>query len=280
MSNPYSILGVTLNSSDENIKKAYRKLAQKYHPDKPDGNTEKFKEINAAYHSIISGSAEQPQPFTTGRRPNPMDDFNDMFRKHMGGGNPRPGFKGGGWSEPPKQEEYKNPDLTIQVSSSLEEAFAGFTRHVNYEVPGRLGGKTFKDIQFPAGAYHGLKLRYNSDGPRIIENIPAGDLLVELVVDSHDIWIPDWNEQSITTTIDVSLKNAMFGTSHQIEDLENTMLEFQIPGGTQHGTKLRIRERGLIKFKKATRGHAFIILNVNIPKLDKSKMEEKLIDVF
>lgn len=272
MQSPYDILGVTRNSSEDSIKKAYRELAQKHHPDKPGGSTEKFKEINAAYHAIISGKADDPPPFTTGTRRGPFDDFNDIFRQHF-----HHGFDNR--TQPP-QEEYKNPDFTVQIHSSLEEAHTGFKRHINYELPGRLGGNTFRDVQFPQGSYHGLKLRFNSEGPRIIENIKPGDLMVELVVGQHEIWKPSWKEQSITTNVRISLRDAMFGATKQIKDIDGTMLEYHIPSGSQHGSKLRIKRKGLVRFKKSARGHAYIILNIEIPKLDESKLEEKLVDVF
>jgi len=270
MQSPYDILGVTRNSPDGDIKKAYRELAQKFHPDKPGGNTEKFKEINAAYHSIVSGSADQPPPFTSSRR-NPFNDFDDIFKSH---------FNHGFDTNTPPKQEYFNPDFTIQTNCTLEEAHNGFKRHLNYVLPGRLGGSTFKDVLFPPGAYHGLKLRFNGDGPRIIENVKAGNLLVELIVDRHPIWKPEWLEQSITANVKITLKDAMFGATKVIEDLDGTRLEYQIPAGSQPGSRLRIKEKGLQRFKKLARGHAFIILNITVPKLNKSQLGNKVVDVF
>jgi curved DNA-binding protein len=272
MQSPYDILGVTRNTTEDNIKKAYRELAHKHHPDKPGGSTEKFKQINAAYHSIISGKADDPPPFTSSNRGNPFEDFNDIFRSH---------FKNGfGNRQQQPESEYKNPDFTIQTNCTLEEAHNGFKRHLSYVLPGRMGGQTFRDIQFPNGSYHGLKLRFNNDGPRIIENIAPGDLFVELKVDDHKIWKPNWKEQSLTSNVKVSLKDAMFGATKQIEDIDGTKLEYMVPAGSQHGSKLRIREKGLLRFKKPVRGHAFIVLNISIPKLKESQLEEKIVDVL
>lgn len=273
MQSPYDILGVTRNSSSDTIKKAYRELAHKHHPDKPGGSTEKFKEINAAYHSIISGKADDPPPFTSGNRGNPFDDFNDIFRSHF-----NHGFDSA--HRAPQQSEHRNPDFTLQTNCTLEEAHTGFKRHINYMLPGRTGGQVFRDVQFPPGSYHGLKLRFNGDGPRIIENIAPGDLLVELLVGKHKLWKPSFKEQSLTANVKISLKEAMFGATRIIEDIDGTKLEYQVPAGSQHGSKLRIKEKGLIRFKKSARGHAFIVLNISIPKLDNSQLEEKIVDVF
>jgi curved DNA-binding protein len=268
MKNPYDILGVSKSSSTEEIKRAYRKLAQKWHPDKPTGDSEKFKELNDAYKKIISGEAGQPQPgFTHGHRRGPFDDLHEFMRR-TGNGH----FS---WDpEPPPRP--RNPDVNVRVECKLSDTFEEFTVHVNFRKPNdnRVHSKR---VTWPKGAYHGMKIKYGGEGGILMKDADPGDLYMELVVVTNEYWTTNWQSLTAEGTVQISVKKAMLGGHEEIIDPSGEHISVTIPAGTQHGTKLRLKEKGLLKFRSAVRGPAILNVQVVIPSID--DMNKRVVDL-
>lgn len=275
--NPYEILGVKPGASDDEIKRAYRKLASKHHPDKG-GDTKKFQEIQAAYESLTSGGAQAggPQPasgpggfhFHFGGRGGPFGGFEDLFRFH------------GQEFDPEGQSGFgRNPDITVRVTCTLEEADQGFSRGIQFLAPQETSNR-HRVVEFPAGSYSGLKVRYTGEGGRLVPSRPAGDLYVELIVQPHYFWETIEGTQDLRARVNVTLREAMVGTSLKIQDITGTGIEVTVPAGTQPGANLRLRGRGVKSLHTNHRGDAYIEIRVQIPALRPEDLNRPIIDIL
>lgn len=281
--NPYHILGVQPGASDDEIKKAYRRLASKHHPDKG-GDTKRFQEIQAAYDALTSGSQDTggPQPAggpggfhfhfgTRGGNPfagGPFAGFEDLFRFHREEFDPD-GFGG----------VARNPDITVRVRCTLEEAHQGFSRNIQFLAPQEHTQRQ-RTVEFPPGSYSGLKVRYTGEGGRLVPNKPAGDLYVELVVDPHPFWEIIDGGQNIRGRVSVALKDALIGTTISVQDITGSRIEVSVPAGTQPGTNLRLRGRGLKNVHNARCGDAYIEIQIQIPALKAEDLQRPAIDIL
>lgn len=281
--NPYHTLGIKPGASDDEIKKAYRRLASKHHPDKG-GDTKRFQEIQAAYDALTSGSPQQggPQPsggpggfhFHFGNRGgnpfhgNPFAGFEDIFRFHREEFDPD-GFGG----------VVRNPDITVRVTCTLEEADRGFSRGIQFLAP-QENTPRHRVVEFPAGSYSGLKVRYTGEGGRMTPSRPPGDLYVELTVQPHHFWQVIEGSQDLRAQIQVTLRDAMIGTALKIQDISGNDIEVTVPAGTQPGSNLRLRGRGMRNLHTSNRGDAYLELQVQIPALTPEDLKRPAIDIL
>ncbi len=272
---PYRTLGVERGASDDDIKRAYRKLASLHHPDKG-GDTKRFQEIQAAYEAITSGQADQPQGaagpggfhFHWGGRGDPFrgfPGFEDLFRQSSSE------FE---FNNGPRA---RNPDVNLSVDCSLEEAHHGFTRTLNYTVHGE--GQKSITVTFPPGSYPGLKVRYSGEGSRMMKGQPAGDLYCEISVRPHEFWRADFQHRDLMGLQEISVKEAMFGTELEVTDIDGNRIAVTVPAGTQPGAKLRLRDRGFNNLRGHTRGNAYIEIMVRIPKLTEKDLDRRIVDL-
>lgn len=272
---PYRVLGVNRGASEDEIKKAYRRLASQHHPDKG-GSKERFQEIQAAYDAITSGQANQPQGaggpggfhFHWGGRGNPFGGFpgfDDIFRHNSGefdfGNGP----------------QRRNPDVNVAVDCTLEEAHRGFSRGVSYFLQ-QEGQKTIT-VSFPPGSYPGLKVRYPGEGSRMVSG-PPGDLYCEIRVTPHSFWRPDFEHRDLQGRVEIGLKEAMLGTEINIKDIDGSDIAVTIPAGTQPGTNLRLRNKGFNHLRGHLRGNAYLEILVQIPRLNPEDLEKRIIDIL
>ena len=284
----YETLGVNDNASGDEIKKAYRKLARKYHPDvnKSPEAEEKFKEINAAYE-ILSDSDKKRQydmhgdnmfggqsfhDFAGGQAGGA--DLDEILRSMFGGGGmggQSAGFGGfgggfgGGFAEP-------DLDLETSIMISFNTAVTGGKHAINFQ------GNNF-DIKIPAGIKNGEKLRVKGKGQQ--HGSRVGNLYIKVqVADS-----PDYTREGddLTKEVDISLKTALFGGKVIIPTLYKE-ITMKVPAGVRSGQKLRVKEQGVINRKSQVMGDLYIKLNVILPKVEaldedlKALMQEKLPD--
>jgi DnaJ-class molecular chaperone len=263
MNNPYSILGVQENASDEEIKKAYRRLAKQHHPDRPDGNEEQFKRISEAYDAIKSGNVHQQQTYgprgwnQPGPPPWPFSD--EMFNEQFGVFTNRP---------------KRNNDTRIQVSITLNELLTQATRSVNLKFHN--GRSRQVVINIPRGVTHGTEVRYAKYGEDTIPNVPPGSLFVVFLVDTGNNYILE--EYNLIHRLNINVKEAMLGTDKIIKTADNRNLKLNIKPGTQSKTRLRIPQGGLPR-NNAPSGDMFVELNVVIPKLTPDDSEIKIKDL-
>jgi curved DNA-binding protein len=248
----YAILGVERGAGADEIKKAYRKLAQKHHPDvsKEKGAEERFKDIAEAYQTLKDpqkraaydqlGSGFQPgQDFRPppewaqqfgGGAPGGFSfedlDLSDLFESFAGRGR---GARPGG---PIPGRDY---EATVQLS--IEDAFAGAQLDLD------LGSKAIK-ARIPRGATDGQRLRLRGQGGKGVNGGRDGDLYLNIVLAPHSLYRP--SEHDLYLDLPLTPWEAALGATVEVPTLAGAV-NVKIPAGTTSGRRLRIGKKGLPK---------------------------------
>ena len=280
----YKILGVKKTASDSEIKKAYRKLAMKYHPDHTKGDKtaeETFKKISEAY-SVLSDKEKRQQYDTFGsagfqQRYSQEDIFrgsdfesilNELFggsgRFGGGGRGMRFSFDGGGPFGSYQRQQKAHPkgsDLEYELSLTLEEVAAGTQKIVSFQHKGRSEKIT---VKIPKGMISGKKLRIAGKGEPSPYGGPAGDLYIKSKVLNHPIY--DVQAQDLYINRDIKLSEAILGTNISVPTLSGKELKLKIPAGTKHKTKMRLSGHGLPLMNGKSQGDLYVHIHVNMPK--------------
>jgi curved DNA-binding protein len=278
----YETLGVSENASTEEIKKSYRKLARKYHPDinKDESAVDKFKEINAAYE-VLSDTQKKSQYDMHGDSMFGGQNFHDfaqgqgggvdldeILRQMFGGGGGGGGFggMGGGFGS------FGGPDLDTQarITVPFMVSIIGGKHNVS------ANGQSF-DIKIPAGIKSGETMRVRGKGKQYQGQ--AGDLLIQVEVSNSDEY--ERKGDNLYKTFDVPLKEALFGGKIAIETPEKEV-SLKVPQNTKNGQKFRLKGKGVADRKTAMKGDLYLVANVVLPDVDtldadlKKVLEEKL----
>jgi curved DNA-binding protein len=290
----YQVLGVPKKATGSEIKKAYRKLAMKYHPDHTKGDKsaeEKFKQVSEAY-AVLSDPEKRKQydQFGTAgfkQRYSQEDifkgfDFSDIFREFgfgsniFGGGRRGGGMRfsfggapfGAGGAE---EGALKGSDLVYELPLSIAEAATGARKTVNFQHEGRTEHLT---VKIPKGMISGKKIRLAGKGASSPHGGVAGDLYIKAKVyndatfslDGHDVYI---NQP-------IKLTDALMGTRVKVPTLEGTTMSIKVPPGTNHRTKMRIAGRGVPHMTGGGQGDLYILVLVEMPK-SLSEKQQKLV---
>jgi DnaJ-class molecular chaperone len=259
----YATLGLKRNASDAEIKKAYRGLAMKHHPDRG-GDEKKFKEISQAYDYL--SDPEKKQIIDLGGDPNAqpgMGGFNQgPFEFHFNTGNLNDMFGNFGFGGFGRQPQRRNKSLSVNVEVSLEDVLTGKDFTAEVSIPGR---NKMINIQIPPGIEHGQQIRYEGMGDNTIPNLKPGDLLVNVFVKEHTVFKRENTSLIIDKELDVW--DAILGTPMEIVTLDKKTLTITIPPGTQPDTVLSCRGEGLPNMRTRQRGNLLIKIKVTIPKL-------------
>jgi curved DNA-binding protein len=286
----YQILGVNKNASDEEIKRAYRKLAMKYHPDKNPNKKEaeeRFKEINEAY-AVLSDKEKRKQYDTYGaegfrQRFTQEDifrgfDFDEILSGLFGGRGRREFryggrggfdfgdfFSGQGAYQDMGRMPQKGEDILYELPISLEEAASGGEKRISYRKNGKIEEIS---VKIPRGIETGKKLRLVGKGMEGRRGSPPGDLYLQISVRGHPVFTREGDDLIVEK--EIGFPEAVLGTTIEVPTLEGKK-RVKVPPGTQSHTKMRLKGLGMPRFQKEGRGDEFVKVLVRVPK----KINEK-----
>lgn len=340
----YEVLGVSKNATDEEIKRAFRRLAKQYHPDinKEPGAAEKFKEIGEAY-SVLSDANKRRQ----------YDQFGHAAFQNAGGAGGFSGFDAGdinlddilndlfggsfgfgGFSQGRRASSRRGQDERVLLNLTFEEAVFGCEKDIklNLDVTcpscngkggfnenscptcggtGRVleqqqtifgymqtqktcpdckgSGKTYEKIcdecrgkgivsktktftvTIPEGVDDGYQLRLSGKGNAARNGVAAGDIYIEFKIKDHPLFERD--NQDIYLKVPTTIAEAALGCKKEIPTLSGNVI-LEIKAGTQHGTKLKLKGKGIKTPNSLMRGNMYAIIDIIIPtKLDRNQKE-------
>ncbi|RUM69255.1 MAG: J domain-containing protein [Sulfurovum sp.] len=279
----YETLGVNEHASADVIKKAYRKLARKYHPDvnKDESAIEKFKEINAAYE-VLSDKKKKDEYDMYGdqifggqnfhdfaQNQGSSVDLDDLLKSIFGGGS---GFGGGGFGGGNASSD--ELDQRINITIAFYVSVKGGKHNVS------LNNESF-DIKIPAGIKSGETLRVRGKGS-VGRMGKRGDLLIKVEVSPSPVF--ERKDNDLYMSMDVNLKTALFGGKVTITSLINDDITLKVPQNTKNGQKFRVRGAGVIDRKTSLKGNLYLTANIVLPNIDdldddfKKILEENLPD--
>lgn len=278
MKDPYSVLGVPKSSTDAELKKAYRTLAKKLHPDINDGDekiADHFKEVSAAYALLRDKDLRAKYD-----RGEINADGSDKgfagggFHPHAGGGGGRfgDGFDpeeifssifGGRRQQRPRQQKGQNQ--TYQLRVEFLEAIKGGKKNITLE-----NNKTL-NMTIPENVREGQKIRLKGQGGQGMAGGPAGDALIEVLIKPHAFFRCEGND--IHLDLPITLAEAVIGEKVNIPTIDGTVA-MTIPKGSSSGRIMRLKGKGAADPKTKVRGDQYVKLQIMLPSEPDADLEK------
>lgn len=283
--NPYKILGVKEDATQDEIKKAYRKLAKKHHPDLNPGNKQneaKFKEISHAYDQVGTpdarakfdrGETEQGQYQHAGDQGRQWSSFYDTqknkgrysqsfadtfgdedFFEHLFG----KGRQG-------RTRVPENEDVHYQMEIDFSESIKGGDKIITLA-----NGKNLK-IKIPPGINSGAKLRFKGQGSHDDPNSPPGDAYVQINVIPREGWSREGND--IEMELPLSFIESLLGAEVSVPTMHGPVM-LKIPSGVSSGSKLRIKGKGVITDE--VQGNQIVKIKIVMPKIPSPELQNEI----
>ena len=274
--NYYELLGVPRDASQDQIKKSYRKLARKYHPDvskEADAET-RMQELNVAYDTLSDAEKKReydfqldhPEGFAQfGGQPGHggFSGFEDLFGRFGSG------FGGGNYQyqqrSRPKQA-HKGEDQHASIEVDLEIAYTGATQSITLQIPTlnaygepEVQRKTLQ-VKIPKGLKDGQQIRLSGQGQSGINGGPNGDLYIEVRYRANERWHADGAD--VYMTVDAAPWEAALGQSISVRMLDGSAVQVSLPENARSGQQLRLKNKGI---PNKTPGHLYLVLNIVNP---------------
>ena len=288
----YKILGLKKSATESEIKKAYRKLARKYHPDlNPDDKTaeKKFKEINEA-NEVLSNPENRKKYDKYGKDWQHADafesqkqrsqhqqssqyggfegaeDYSDFFASMFGGGNAG-GFSGFGGG---RSAKFKGQDYNAELQLNLTDVYKKHKQTLT------VNGKNIR-LTIPAGIENGQTIRIKGHGGKGVNGVANGDLLIKFKINNNTKFKRDKN--NLHLTVDLDLYKAILGGEIFIETL-NGKVKLKVKPETQNETKVKLKGKGFPIYKKEGQfGDLYITYRIKIPTNLSSKEKELFVEL-
>lgn len=262
----YDTLKVTETASQDDIKKAYRRLASKHHPDKG-GSKDEFQRIEEAYR--VLSDPQQRQQYDLERRgfggrtrfhwnqdTDGMPDLDDIFAQF--------GFRPGRGQDPRERmrQPRRNKDIKVEIPLSLEETLQSSAKVINIQTSN--GRHETVNITIPRGVEDGSTIKYPGLGDNFFESLARGDMYVVIRVLPHPMFRVSNND--LICSIQISAYDAILGKEVEIRSIDGKTFLLSVGPGTQNGTKLRIKDQGLYSAEHNARGNLLVEVMVSVPK--------------
>ncbi|MEQ8582827.1 MAG: J domain-containing protein [Marinoscillum sp.] len=280
----YSVLGIDKKSTSEAIKKAYRKLARKYHPDLNPNDKDaeqKFKEINEA-NAVLSDATNREkydkygkdwkhaEEFERNRQSRASSqshgsenfsesDYSDFFESMFGGG-----FSGHSQG---RQVKFKGPDYNAELQLDIRDIYVTHKRTLTVD------GKNIR-LTIPAGVKDGQVIKIKGQGGPGVNGGPKGDLFLRFSISNHTVFKQDGN--NLHTTVDLSLYEALLGGEVTIDTFDGKA-KLKVKPETQNGTRVKLKGKGFPMYKKEGQfGDLYVTFRVVLP----TKLTDQEKDLF
>lgn len=248
----YSVLGLNKSASQDDIKKAYRKLASKHHPDRG-GEEEEFKKVQEAYD--ILSDPEARQHYDNPHAQMDMDEFWQNFNRQF------------------RHRPYaKNANIDLSVTVTAYEIFEPIQKVVVAKIDGI---NVTREITIPAGINHGSTIRFKGLGDNRYPQMPPGDLRITVHVTMPGGWHK--NRLDLHTTVDVDVFDAIIGCKKTVENLNKKRLELKIPAGCKPEQILKLKGQGYSAQGRV--GDLYVHVNLTIPRATTEEQQQAIATV-
>jgi len=266
----YSILGVSKNATDAEIRKAYKKQSMQHHPDRG-GDEAKFKEVNEAYQTLKDpqkrAAYDNPQPqynqhrYTTQNPFGQTHSFEDLFSQF-------------GFGQTMNRQR-RNRDIRLTYNLGFNDIFTGKPITISYKLPN--GKDELLSTNLPPGLKNNDCITFADYGDNTYAHLPRGNLILKVKVPNHPIWQRE--DDNLRRSFKLDIFDLILGTEIEIETPLGKTLMLNIPQGTRPGTTFSISDHGVPNVNTSRKGNLYIKVEGVVPKITDKNILEKIKDI-